>query len=194
MRGAVQALGAAVVGVDRQRVAEERQVRAHLVQPAGPRAQLDRRVGERASPALTAEPLQRPPGGHAGLPAASPGRAGRTLPPRIGTSARSISPGAEQRAAAQTPVALVDLMPLERHRQRAVRLGREGEQQHARGPAIQAVHDEDVAAQRSARSSRSVALARGGSASGNDDAPRRFGERRPARHHGIRMSSTGPAR
>ena len=61
-----QALGAAVVGVDGQGVAEDREVGAHLMQAAGTRAQLDR--GDELS-----EPLDRSPRGHAGLAAALAG-------------------------------------------------------------------------------------------------------------------------
>ena len=56
-------------------------------------------------------------------------------------------------------------------------LGRDGEQQHPGCPAIQAVHDEDVAAQRFGHVLAQCALARSGAAAGNDDASRRFGER-----------------
>ena len=55
-------------------------------------------------------------------------------------------------------------------------LGRDGEQQNAGGPAIQAVHHEDVAPQRLGDVLAHRALGRGGAAAGNDDTPRGFGQ------------------
>ena len=154
-------------------------MRAHLVQTARTRTQLDRceRRSGTAFTSLTAEPLERAPRGHARLPPTLPG-ARRSHLAAADRDQRAVDlAGAQQRAAAKAPVALVDLVPLEGHRQRAVGLGRDGEQQYARGPAVQAVHDEDVTAQRLSHVFAQRALARGCAAPGNDDASRRFGQR-----------------
>ena len=192
-----QALGASVVGVHRQRVAEDGQMRAHLMQTAGPRAQLDRRecrrdaatssgVGTTLSNSTTAtrstaalpssEPLERPPRGHARLPGGL-ARSRWTHLAAANRDQRAVDLARpDQRTAAQSPVALVDLVALEGHRHRSVRLGRDGEQQNAGCPAIQAVHDEDVAAQRLGHVLTQRTLTGGGAAPRNDDAPRGFGD------------------